>query len=171
LFIEVNKIPPEGQEVDQDLVLPPILQSNGELAPLEGVKLVGALQRRHSDVEFQGQVEGVVSLVCSRCLTPFKLTLVGACHRIFRPGALGRRESEHELVEEELALTPFDGVRIDLSEVAQEQMYLAIPLKPLCRESCRGICPRCGADRNSTSCNCSEEISDLSPLTSKLTLK
>jgi uncharacterized protein len=171
LFIEVNKIPPEGQEVDQVLALPPILQSNGEFAPLEGVKLVGVLRRRDSDVEFQGQVEGVVSLVCSRCLTSFKLTLEEACHRIFRPGALGRSESQHELVEEELALTPFDGVRIDLSEMAREQMYLAVPLKPLCRESCRGICPRCGTDRNITSCNCPEDKSDLSPLTSKLTLQ
>jgi DUF177 domain-containing protein len=171
LFIEVNKIPPEGLEVDQLLALPPILQSNGELAPLEGVKLAGALHRLDSDIEFRGQVEGVVSLICSRCLVPFKLKLGGACHRIFRPGALGRPESEHALVEEDLALTPFDGVRIDLTEMAREQMYLAVPLKPLCRETCRGICPRCGADRNSASCNCPEETSDLSPLTSKLTLQ
>jgi uncharacterized protein len=170
LFIEVNKIPAEGLEVDQLLALPPILQSNGESVPLEGARLGGTLQRRNSDVEFRGRVEAVASLVCSRCLLPFKLNVEGACHRIFRPGVLGQPESEHELVEEDLALTPFDGTRIDLIEMAQEQMYLAVPLKPLCKESCRGICPRCGVDRNTTSCNCPEDLSDLSPLTSKLTL-
>jgi len=170
LFIEVNKIPPEGLEVDRLLSLPPILQSNGEQATLEAARLEGIFRRTRSDVEFRGRVEAVVSLVCSRCLDPFKMKVEGACHRIFRSGPPPRLESEHELAEEDLALTPFEGSRISLEEIAQEQVYLVVPLKPLCSDSCRGICPRCGAERNTVACGCPEEPPESVPLTSKLIL-
>jgi DUF177 domain-containing protein len=54
--------------------------------------------------------------------------------------------------------------------MALEQIQLGIPLKPLCRESCRGLCPHCGEERNSSKCECPEELPDKEPLTSKLSL-
>ena len=109
-------------------------------------------------------------MACSRCLEPFRQPVEGPCHRIFRAGPLGRPESEHALVEEDLALTPFDGDRINLEEMAREQVYLAVPLKPLCQESCRGLCPTCGAELNSAPCDCPETRQEAEALTSKLSL-
>jgi len=170
LFIDVNKIPPEGLELDRHLSLPPLLLGSGEKARVEAARLRGTLRRARSDVDFRGWVEASVFLTCSRCLEPFKLSAEGPCTRLFRPGPLGRPESEHELVDRDLALTPFDGARINLEEIAQEQIYLAVPLKPLCSESCRGLCPRCGAERNSASCGCPEDSRESEPLTSKFSL-
>ena len=48
----------------------------------------------------------------------------------------------------------YDGDRLDLGEVVREQVLLALPLKPLCREDCRGLCPRCGQNRNLGPCGC-----------------
>ena len=170
MFIDVNKIPPAGLEIDRALSLPPLPEGSGETVRVESARLLGSLRKTASDVEFRGKVQAVVSLTCSRCLAPFRLSLEAPCHRIFRPGPLGRPESEHELVEEDVALTPFDGVRIDLGEMALEQIVLAVPLKPLCQPLCRGICPRCGADRNTQPCDCPEEPRESIPLTSKITL-
>ena len=53
-----------------------------------------------------------------------------------------------------------------LNEVLREQFYLALPMKPLCREDCAGLCPRCGTNRNTGSCSCVTEPEDprLAPL-------
>ena len=170
MFIEVTKIPPEGLSIDRALSLRPIVQSNGEPVPAEAVGLSGSLGRSDRDVVFRGRVVAVVSLSCSRCLAPFRLEVSGECSRIYRPGPLGPRPGEGELKEEDLALTPFDGARINLEEIAEEQLYLMIPLKPLCRESCQGLCPHCGADRNLVSCRCSESSGQSQALSLKIPL-
>ena len=170
MFIEVNKIPPEGLEINRALSIAPVVLTSGEKAEVRETRLSGVVRRAGTETEFRGQVEAVVTLHCSRCLTPFVLTVRGPCHRIFRKGPLGNPESEHELVEEDLALTPYDGTRIDLAEIAQEQIYLAVPLKPLCREGCRGLCSKCGAELNTAPCGCPEEQPMGEPLTSKLSL-
>jgi len=158
LFIEVNRIPPEGLEIDRALELQPIAP-DGDSAPVEKVRLAGSFRRSRGDVVFRGTVEATVSLTCSRCAAPVPLSLSGSCHRIYRKGPIGRPASEREIDEEDLALTPFDGFRIDLAETAREEIYLLVPLKPLCGESCAGLCPRCGANRNLVSCECAGDAS------------
>jgi DUF177 domain-containing protein len=170
LFTEVARIPPEGLQIDRALSLGPVVQANGEPAPVEAVVLSGSFRRADSDVVFRGRVAAVVSLSCSRCLAPFRLEVAGDCSRIYRPGPLGPRPGEGELKDEDLALTPFDGVRIPLEEIAEEQIYLMIPLKPLCRESCSGLCPHCGADRNQVSCRCVENAGASQTLSLKIPL-
>lgn len=158
MFIEVNRIPAEGLEIDRALELQPIALS-GDSAPVEKVRLAGSFRRSRGEVVFRGTVEATVSLVCSRCAVPVTLPLSGSCHRIYRKGPIGRPASEREIDEEDLAVTPFDGFRIDLAETAREEIYLLVPLKPLCGESCAGLCPRCGANRNLVSCECARDAS------------
>jgi DUF177 domain-containing protein len=170
LFIEVNKIPPAGLEIDRILQLPTVQLGSGEQAKVGDARLWGTLRRTGSDLEFRGRVQAVIALTCSRCLEPFEQHVEGSCHRIFRAGPLGKPESEHALIEEDIALTPFDGTRINLGEIAGEQVYLAVPLKPLCQENCRGLCPECGADLNTAPCDCAQTRQATEPLTSKLSL-
>ena len=170
MFIEVNKIPPKGLEIDRTLSIAPIALTSGEQAEVRETRLSGTVRRTGTETEFRGEVDAVVTLRCSRCLAEFVLAVKAPCHRIFRKGPLGNPESEHDLVEEDLALTPYDGTRIDLKEITEEQIYLAIPLKPLCREGCRGLCSRSGAELNAAPCGCPEGQSIGVPLTSKLSL-
>jgi uncharacterized metal-binding protein YceD (DUF177 family) len=167
LFIEVNKIAPGGLEIDGPLSLPPVRQSVGDSAPVAEVGLAGWFERAGADVTFRGRVKATVTLACSRCLLPFQQKLDGVFHLIFRAGPLplSRRDDD-----EDFALTPFDGQRIDLDELATEQIYLLLPLKPLCRSSCKGLCPRCGANRNLAECGCPRDPEGPEPLTSKIPL-
>ena len=59
-----------------------------------------------------------------------------------------------------------EGGRAELDVIASEQIYLNLPLKPLCREDCQGLCPTCGANRNRLKCGCRSEELDprLAPL-------
>jgi uncharacterized protein len=63
-----------------------------------------------------------------------------------------------EVNEEDIDVFPFDGERIDLEPVFREQFVLAVPYAPLCMETCKGLCPQCGIDRNTASCNCEPPI-------------
>jgi uncharacterized protein len=53
-----------------------------------------------------------------------------------------------------MTVSVFDGSAIDVDEIVKEQILLAVPTRMLCREDCKGICPECGADRNTGECNC-----------------
>ena len=55
---------------------------------------------------------------------------------------------------DDLALSYYEGDEIDLTPLVHEQTILALPTRPLCRETCRGLCPRCGANLNSGACGC-----------------
>jgi len=168
LFIEVNKIPPDGLAVDRALS-PQNLTLDG--APVaQKVGLAGRLERSRGDIVFRGKVEAVVTLICSRCASPAPVPLSGEFRLVFRAGPLTKPSDEGEIDEEDLALTPFDGCRIDLNEIAREQIYLLVPLKPLCQESCRGLCPRCGSNRNLEPCGCTEDLQRADPLTLKMPL-
>ena len=65
-----------------------------------------------------------------------------------------------ELTEEELSVSVFDGQALDVDEIVKEQILLAVPTRMLCREDCKGICPECGADRNTGECELRSTIRD-----------
>jgi uncharacterized metal-binding protein YceD (DUF177 family) len=69
-------------------------------------------------------------------------------------------EVEHELEKDELGVLVLDGEHLDTEPVIQEQVVLEIPMKPLCASECKGLCPRCGADRNLTPDCCAEPAGD-----------
>ena len=65
-----------------------------------------------------------------------------------------------ELSRNDLDVSYFDGDTLDVSPIAEERVQMSIPMKPLCREDCLGLCPRCGKDRNVAPCDCAQEESD-----------
>ncbi len=109
-------------------------------------------------VEIEGVIQSAMRLTCGRCLAPFvypievefTLTYTGN-----RPGDAESGEAEaREQAAGEAGLIYFQGEEIDLTEGIQEQVILSFPLRPLCRETCRGLCARCGADLNQERCRC-----------------
>ncbi len=67
---------------------------------------------------------------------------------------------EQEVEEEDLDTSYYRDDQIDLNELLREQFYLALPMKPLCREDCRGLCPQCGTNLNTGTCTCATEWED-----------
>ena len=63
---------------------------------------------------------------------------------------------ERRIAEESITHARYDGARINLAELLEEQVYLGLPLKPLCRADCRGLCSRCGTNLNVEACECPE---------------
>jgi uncharacterized protein len=89
---------------------------------------------------------------------------VGECRRCLGPvaGEVESRVEELYVREPEEGETyPIDGDHIDLEPLAREAIVLALPLAPLCRPDCQGLCPTCGADLNAGPCGC--PVADIDP--------
>lgn len=138
------------------------LQQRGEVKFEAPIRVSGRVQRIGQLVELEGEVRSRASLACSRCLEPVAQTLVAGFALTYSEGTpeVVDEESgeEIELTAEEMGLIPFAGEEIDLLDAIQEQIIMALPLQPLCRPDCRGLCPQCGADLNREACDCQPPV-------------
>lgn len=108
-------------------------------------------------VEVEGEVKTTLRQSCSRCLeeyeeilsTPFALTYTREL-----PEVTDDSGDDIEISAEEMGLIRFEGEEIDLRGAIQEQVVMALPLRPLCRQECKGLCPQCGANLNEGDCGC-----------------
>jgi uncharacterized protein len=137
------------------------LEESGECdftAPLH-VQL--SVAREYDHIRASGRVATSLLLNCSRCLSDFQLD-IDSSFTIFymRDEGLGQDE-DVELTEEDLITAVYRGDEIDFTNEITEQVILAIPIKPLCSEDCKGLCPACGAELNESVCACKLENTNL----------
>jgi len=157
--------------------------SDDEFSVLGPVTFKGTLARRGDKFLLKGRVAATLQLNCGRCLTPFPLTVNTAIDLNYIPErppvaavkdagkadavkgpAKGAKppvvEEDIELREEDLDTAYYRDHVLDLADMLREQFYLALPMQPLCRPDCLGLCPSCGIDRNVDSCQCKTEWID-----------
>jgi uncharacterized protein len=101
-----------------------------------------------------GTTATTLELVCSRCLEPFEWPVSAAFDLRYQPHADNTGEAEREIEEDDMTTSFYENDEIDLGQLMQEQFYLSLPMKPLCREDCAGLCPVCGINRNRGTCTC-----------------
>ena len=101
-----------------------------------------------------GDVRTELELSCSRCLEPFRFPVQAAFDQRYLPQPDVAADEESEVAEEDLETSFYRDEQIDLNELLREQFYLALPMKPLCREQCKGLCPQCGTNLNTGTCDC-----------------
>jgi uncharacterized protein len=118
-----------------------------------------------------GEVRTRLELPCSRCLEPFEVPVDAAFELRYVPQAENSGEGEREIAEDDLITAYYREGMLDISDLLREQFQLALPMKPLCSDACRGLCPECGANLNRTECGCSPAWEDprLAPLKNLLT--
>jgi uncharacterized protein len=116
-----------------------------------------------------GTMKGHVRVACGRCVGPVDVGFDEKIRVTYLPKHEMQEEDEDEakpesddegveLEEEDLDLFPYEGEAIDLEPLVREQVILAVPYAPLCREDCKGLCPQCGVDLNTGSCRCEKPI-------------
>jgi len=142
----------EARELVPELAEPPVLEVRAH--------------RMGSHLYLEGALSGALDLECSRCLARYRVALREPFRLVLEPAG-ARVPSEPEAARDlarlgmclgdELEVGWYQGPEIDLGGLARELVALAPPVQPLCREQCRGLCPRCGADRNIERCACEEE--------------
>jgi len=111
------------------------------------------------DLFFRGSLHGEILGSCARCLEEYSFGLEHPFAFVLTPLAAAAGEPAR-LSADDLALSYFEGEKIDLTPLVHEQTILALPTRPLCREACQGLCPRCGANLNAGPCSCPAAAAD-----------
>jgi uncharacterized protein len=155
--VRFNEISPQGSRYEMTDVEG--LAEQGDFVVRSPMHAQCTLRRKGEDkVELDGRIQAVVSLVCDRCLGEYEVEVETEFQVLLEV------ESEHswhlkevEVHAAELDRELLDEPVVNLDDVMRQQLYLALPMKNLCNESCRGICTQCGANLNTTTCDCVTE--------------
>ena len=133
----------------------------------EGARLVsdatvqGSATRKGEEVRLRGTIKTEVELLCDRCAAPQTTPFAVEFDTSFIPQEVEAVKAENvELQAEDLILSAYEGDAVDLDEIVREQILLALPSRHLCREDCKGLCQKCGADLNAGECSCEKGETD-----------
>ncbi len=143
------------QYADGELVL-----EDDRVRVISAPLVMGNISVAASGVKVTGQVVARVRVECDRCLKAIELPIDSAFRVEYVSTDDYRAQQDAELTDEELDRSVFDGEAIDIDALVAEEVLLAVPDHRLCEDDCKGICPSCGADRNSVSCTCDTEEID-----------
>jgi uncharacterized protein len=152
--IQIPDIPEEGLEVDLE-----------EDLNLEGITLVSPVKARLSvtkietEVVVNGRLTAELEFTCSRCLKSFRQPQDLPVNVVYHPEVEAGAE-KHGLHDDEMDMGFYTGEELDMQELIREQVMLNLQMKPLCDESCKGICPKCGTDLNTGTCTCEKKETD-----------
>ena len=108
-----------------------------------------------------GTVKARLELECGRCLEPFEIPVDSTFELRYVPAtAETAAEPEREIGDDDLATTYYQEGSLDVIDLLREQFQLALPMKPLCSEACKGLCPECGTNLNRAQCDCTHTWED-----------
>ena len=127
------------------------------------VNLAFDIHKDKDQFRLAGSVNTTLELPCSRCLEPFTTPLAREFDLRYHPhthAAGSGHEAERQIEEDDLTTAFYENDTIDLGQMMREQFFLALPMKPLCRDECKGLCPVCGINWNKGACNCSIQWED-----------
>jgi uncharacterized protein len=102
----------------------------------------------------EGTLRGSMRIRCDRCLEPFHREIHSQFHVYLVVQKERADQEEIELLDEDMEVDFIQGDAIDLSDIVREQIYLTLPIRSICSESCRGLCSMCGANLNEGPCLC-----------------
>ncbi|GBE11897.1 hypothetical protein BMS3Bbin14_00569 [bacterium BMS3Bbin14] len=124
------------------------------------------VRENDSTVTLEGRLQTGVRFVCDRCLTAYDLPVDVRMRLILEyveESLLPLQETGDAAAgPETLDVIMLAEPAVDLGDILRQQIFLSLPLKHLCRQDCRGLCPRCGTDLNVKTCNCLDQ-DDRSP--------
>ena len=149
----------DGQESVGSFPALETLERSGECQFVSPVQVSLRLYPAGGMVEVTGQAQVSLLLSCGRCLSDYEVDLVAPVEltvvREVPQVEPEEGEDELELSAEEMGLVHFEGEEIDLHDTIAEHLIVGLPLRPLCQEECKGLCPVCGTDLNRGTCVCS----------------
>lgn len=161
--IEIQHIPRHGLSMEHrmqadDFKILKLLIDKGEVEFTDTIGIKLSIMPLKDLIQVDGSVQTRVRIACSRCAESYDAQLrrqfsLSYSRKILQD--LHRDETEGiELTAQQIGLILYQGDEIDLRDALAEQVVLALPYKPLCRQDCKGLCQNCGANLNRQVCQC-----------------
>jgi uncharacterized protein len=148
---------PEAVELVPDVRLNAVLKGSGR------AQLVSERHGKHEkllDIRLNGKFSTSVETICARCLEPVVTAVGHDFDLLYRPQGADAGKEEMSVTDAEAEISYYQGDGLELVDVLREQILLALPLKMICREDCKGLCPMCGRNWNQGSCDCKAKAED-----------
>jgi uncharacterized protein len=112
------------------------------------------------DIRLRAGYHGQFEMPCARCLDPVAQQVEEHFDLVFRPSGVDASGTEHSISTSDTEIGYYEGGRLVVEDVLREQVLLSLPAKALCQEDCKGLCPRCGQNRNNEDCACDTSPAD-----------
>ncbi len=144
--------------IDLDVELDGFTYDYEYIRIVEPIQFRGQLDMLGEFFELQGKITGTIELTCSRCLVKYPHELNIEVDEKF--------SNDQEAVDKDDDIVFMDSDTLDITEIVLGNIILSLPIKRLCKENCRGLCPICGTDLNTSPCTCVAE--DVDPRLAKL---
>jgi DUF177 domain-containing protein len=157
---EINfreEYPPETIDLGPDM---------RQSAPLLTSGRATLIEERHGnkgvilDIRVQGELATSVETVCARCLEPVTREVARPFELLYRPRGVDAGREEISVTQAEAEIGYYVGDGVELADILREQILLEVPMKVVCREECKGLCPSCGHNLNQGACHCPPAVSD-----------
>jgi uncharacterized protein len=165
LIIPRASIPEGGVCINVECAVKSLQPEGAEGLPMDAVGVAGALSPVGQEYIFQGHITGTYRHACDRCLDTAEEAVdieVMWCFTEGLPSAETGEDADGKdtVSEEDREQWLIHGREIDLRPYVWEELVFALPAKFVCREDCRGLCPRCGANLNTAPCGCPRDTQE-----------
>jgi len=168
MLLEIKELEAHAVDFDEHLApgvidLGPEIKQNGSLAAAGRAQLVREHHGKHeliNDIRVVGEFSTKVEMLCARCLEPIARDVSKKFDLLYRPQGSDAGKEELSVTAAEAEIGYYRGEGLLLEDVLREQVLLALPLKAICREDCKGLCPHCGKNLNQEQCDCAEPMDD-----------
>ncbi len=163
MFIDIHELEVHPLEFEQDLQ-PETLDLGPDIRQAEVLKSSGRaelVEEHHGgrggkieDIRLVGSLGTRLEIACARCLEPVSRQVDRSFDLLYRPQGVDAGHEELSVTGAEAEIGYYTGDGLRLEDVLREQLLLALPMKTVCREDCRGLCPQCGKNLNQGACSC-----------------
>ena len=159
MIVELLSIGPNAKPIDVTVEADQI-DLDGSMHVAEPAQFRGEMQEVAGKAHVRGMLTADVETSCSRCLEPVTRHLDIAFDDVFVDAREETTVAETEVGESDLDESLVIGGQLDMAEVIREQILLAMPEQVYCKDDCKGLCPKCGENRNLIDCNCTDDDID-----------
>jgi DUF177 domain-containing protein len=168
MFIEVAELelhpidfqeefPPDAIDLGADVRQLTLLAASGRAQLVEEHH---GKRKLIKDIRLHGELATSLELPCARCLEPIVQQVGRKFDLLYRPQGADAGQEELSVTDAEAEIGYYLGQGLLLEDVLREQVLLTVPLKVVCREDCKGLCPTCGKNRNAEACSCAQQYED-----------
>lgn len=169
MLIELKELELHPIDFDEEYA-PGVIELGPDLSQRGALRASGRAQRveehhgKHKkieDIRLAGELSTELELPCARCLEPVIEQVTRSFDLLYRPQGVDAGREEVSVTAAEAEVSYYQGEGLMLEDALREQVLLAAPLKVICREDCKGLCPQCGKNLNAEQCSCAEPVADL----------
>jgi uncharacterized protein len=168
MFIEIHELELHPIDFEEEYG-PGVIDFGPDLRQVDKLRAAGRAQlveERHGkhqtvkDIRLTGELTTKVEMVCARCLEPVVEKVTRDFDLLYRPQGTDAGRAEISVTSAEAEVSYYQGEGLLLEDALREQVLLALPIRAICREDCKGLCPHCGKNLNIEQCSCAEPLED-----------